>query len=47
MEFWGYIIVGAFVLLMIRAWFLMGEIGDYIEMQRIEATQRRFERLGR
>lgn len=47
MEFWGSIIVGAFVLLMIRAWLVLGDIADYIEMQRIEATQRRFERLGR
>ncbi|XUY28521.1 hypothetical protein RMR21_015500 [Agrobacterium sp. rho-8.1] len=31
MEFWGYLITGAFVILLIRAWFLMGKISRFID----------------
>lgn len=31
MEFWGYVLVGALVLLMIRAWLLMGKISRFID----------------
>ncbi|WP_203426148.1 hypothetical protein [Sinorhizobium sp. BG8] len=47
MEIWGYVIGVALLLLALRAWFVLGEISDYITAASIELTQKRIDRNAR
>lgn len=43
----GYIICIALALLALRAWFVLGQISDYITAASIELTQKRIDRNAR